>query len=249
MNFRIAGLSSHFDIIKKNLLIFKLFQKFDNINFSFYDSFGNSKWNGGRVTDISINQKHIDFCIKHNFKICITYSNYYIDLSEKEGLESLKLLNAINGSVVLSNINLLNFIKQNYTNIITIQSVTSKEELDTDIKCYFQNDPRIYNNINKTEILLDNKCYGCPEFYNHFDLIAKNVTNRDYIKCNYCHLKNRLKIINENYKTSIPRFINQGFKNFKIPGREYNKINYEDNLKELFNAIKSTSNSITSKII
>ena len=248
MKFRIAGLSSHFDIIKKNLLGFKFLQ-YKGIDFIFYDSFGNTEFNGGRVINSTINQEQIDFCLKHNFGISATFSNYYIDLNEIEGLKSLSKLNDIHASVVISNLELLNYIKQNYSNIKTTQSVISKIELDTDLKCYYQDDPRIYDNIDKTEILLDNRCYGCPEFYNHFDLISKNVLNKEFVKYNHCYLKERLNICNEDYKTSIPRFVNQGFKNFKIPGREYNKINYEDNLKELFNAIKSTSNSITSKII
>ena len=237
MKFRIAGLSSHFDIIKKNLLGFKFLQ-YKGIDFIFYDSFGNTKFNGGRVINSTINQEQIDFCIKYNFGISATFSNYYIDLSEQQGLESLSKLNDIHASVVISNLELLNYIKQNYSNIKTTQSVISKIELDTDLKCYYQDDPRIYDNIDKTEILLDNKCYGCPEFYNHFDLISKNVLNKEFVKYNHCYLKERLNICNEDYKTSIPRFVNQGFKNFKIPGREYNKLNYENNLKELFNVLR-----------
>ena len=237
MNFRIAGLSSHFDIIKKNLLGFKFLQ-YKGINFIFYDSFGNTKFNGGRVINSTINQEQIDFCLKHNFGISATFSNYYINLNEIEGLKCLSKLNEIHASVVISNLDLLNFIKQNYSNIKTTQSVISKIELDTDLKCYYQDDPRIYDNIDKTEILLDNRCYGCPEFYNHFDLISKNVLNKEFVKYNHCYLKERLNICNEDYKTSIPRFVNQGFKNFKIPGREYNKLNYENNLKELFNVLR-----------
>lgn len=237
MKFRIAGLSSHFDIIKKNLLGFKFLQ-YKGIDFIFYDSFGNTKFNGGRVINSTINQEHIDFCLKHNFGISATFSNYYIDLTEQQGLDSLSQLNDIHASVVISNLDLLNYIKQNYSNIKTTQSVISKIELDTDLKCYYQDDPRIYDNIDKTEILLDNRCYGCPEFYNHFDLISKNVLNKEFVKYNHCYLKERLNICNEDYKTSIPRFVNQGFKNFKIPGREYNKLNYENNLKELFNVLR-----------
>lgn len=240
MKFRIAGLSAHFDIIKKNLLGFKFLQ-YKGLDFIFYDSFGNTNFNGGRVIEHkkqSINQEHIDFCLKHKFGISATFSNYYIDLSEIEGLKSLEILNEIHASVVISNLDLLNYIKQHYPNIKTTQSVISKIDLDTDLKCYYQDDPRIYDNIDKTEILLDNRCYGCPEFYNHFDLIAKNILNKEFIKYNHCYLKERLNICNEDYKTSIPRFINQGFKNFKIPGREYNKLNYENNLKELFNVLR-----------
>ena len=177
MNFRIAGLSSHFDTIKKNLLGFKFLQ-YKGINFIFYDSFGNTKFNGGRFLQHTINQEHIDFCLKHNFGISATFSNYYIDLTEIEGLKSLETLNEIHASVVISNLDLLNYIKQNkqrYPNIKTTQSVISKIDLDTDLKCYYQDDPRIYDNIDKTEILLDNRCYGCPEFYNHFDIISKNI--------------------------------------------------------------------------
>lgn len=237
MKFRIAGLSAHFDIIKKNLLGFKFLQ-YKGLDFIFYDSFGNTNFNGGRVIEQSINQEHIDFCLKHNFGISATFSNYYINLNEIEGLKSLEILDEIHASVVISNLELLNYIKQYYPNIKTTQSVISKIELDTDLKCYYQDDPRIYDNIDKTEILLDNRCYGCPEFYNHFDLIAKNILNKEFIKYNHCYLKERLNICNEDYKTSIPRFINQGFKNFKIPGREYNKLNYENNLKELFNVLR-----------
>ena len=228
MNFRIAGLSSHFDTIKKNLLGFKFLQ-YKGINFIFYDSFGDTKFNGGRFLEHTINQEQIDFCIKHNFGLSATFSNYYIDLSDSEGLKSLSILNDIHASVVLSNLDLLNYIKQNYNNIKTTQSVISKIELDTDLKCYYQDDPRIYDNIDKTEILLDNRCYNCPEFYNHFDIISKNISNKEFFKSKY----------NGCYKTSIPRFINQGFKNFKIPGREYNKLNYENNLKELFNVLRA----------
>lgn len=240
MKFRIAGLSSHFDIIKKNLLGFKFLQ-YKGIDFIFYDSFGNTKFNGGRFLEYKINQEHIDFCLKHNFGISATFSNYYIDLSEQQGLKSLEILNEIHASIVISNLELLNFIKQHYPNIKTTQSVISKIELDTDLKCYYQDDPRIYDNINKTEILLDNRCYGCPEFYNHFDIISKNISNKDFFKSKYngCYLKERLNIFNEDYKTSIPRFIKQGFKNFKIPGREYNKLVYENNLKELFNVLQA----------
>lgn len=243
MNFRIAGLSSHFDIIKKNLLGFKFLQ-YKGINFIFYDSFGNTKFNGGRFLEHNkntINQEHIDFCLKHNFGISATFSNYYIDLTEIEGLKSLEILNEIHASVVISNLDLLNYIKQYYPNIKTTQSVISKIELDTDLKCYYQDDPRIYDNINKTEILLDNRCYGCPEFYNHFDIISKNISNKEFFKSKYngCYIKERLNIFNEDYKTSIPRFIKQGFKNFKIPGREYNKLNYDNNLKELFNVLQA----------
>lgn len=240
MKFRIAGLSSHFDIIKKNLLGFKFLQ-YKGIDFIFYDSFGDTKFNGGRFLEHKINQEQIDFCIKHNFGISATFSNYYIDLSDSKGLKSLSKLNDIHASVVISNLELLNYIKQNYSNIKTTQSVISKIELDTDLKCYYQDDPRIYDNIDKTEILLDNRCYNCPEFYNHFDIISKNINNKEFFKSKYngCYLKERLNIFNENYKTSIPRFINQGFKNFKIPGREYNKLNYENNLKELFNVLRA----------
>ena len=103
MKFRIAGLSSHFDIIKKNLLGFKFLQ-YKGIDFIFYDSFGDTKFNGGRFLEYKINQEQIDFCIKHNFGLSATFSNYYIDLSDSEGLKSLSILNDIHASVVLSNL-------------------------------------------------------------------------------------------------------------------------------------------------
>lgn len=189
----IGGAFNKYRFIAPNLIKWK--NQFKKFQFTFYDSWKNSVWNGGRV-NIMYNRymATLDVVKMYNqlgIGVGITFTNPRIDdLSLDDENKLLCVLNATNiNSVAVANESLAKYIRDNYPNIKLLRSITSfnskfdihelkQLELKYDLICPRYDwvfNPDFYTNIDvsKYEILVNDCCMvGCPVYKEHYTEVA-----------------------------------------------------------------------------
>lgn len=195
INLMIGGAVKH----KSSILTFILKNKnmCKNIHITVYDGFEGCSWNGGRINreNISLTDKEIELYYNHGINIALTFSNKDIDLNDEIGNYLLKKFHKNGNKIILTNLELNDYIKINYPLYETIFSITGLGDLnipmtDQDVEKYKKLEtlcdfivPRMEHIFdekfieltqNKYEIMLNDTCiYKCPYYKEHFELIAK----------------------------------------------------------------------------
>lgn len=225
----------------------------------FYDGTDLCKWNGGRNL---INQRWstdiVDDYYKNNHRIALTFSNSIINLSDKIGNYLLSLLNENNNYVICKNMDLASYIKEKYSNISLIYSITGTE-LDYSYEWY-KNILKVYDyvvprwhhirsiskdfkNLYKFEIIVNHSCLSTCKFWNeHYKNVeTDNINGKIYSSynndCIECIIKKDLSDSLYNIQDTILKLntaIKLGFTNFKLAGREF----YKEQLIQELNKIK-----------
>lgn len=189
----IGGAFNKYRFIVPNLIKWK--REFSNFHLTFYDSWKNSAWNGGRI-NIMYNRwrstsETVRMYNKLGVGVGITFTNPEIrDLWLKDENDLLALLNEADlNSVAVSNDTLAQHIKTSYPRVKVFRSITSfgpkfdlnelKElEQQYDLICPRYDwvfTPEFYNNINveKYEILINDCCMlGCPVYKEHYAAVS-----------------------------------------------------------------------------
>ena len=190
----IGGAFNKYRFIAPNLI--KLKRDFARFRLTFYDSWKNSAWNGGRI-NIMYNRRHatpetVRMYNRLGIGVGITFTNPEIrDLWLKDENDLLALLNETDlNSVAVSNDALAQHIRTNYPRVKIFRSITSfpaKFNLDDLKRLEQQYDlicprydwvftPEFYNNISieKYEILVNDCCkIGCPVYREHYAAVAR----------------------------------------------------------------------------
>lgn len=206
----IGGAFNKYRFIVPRLVLFKT--KFPMYNVTFYDSWKNSRWNGGRVNFMHnramATHKTISMYNNLGFGVGITFTNPVID--DLHGNDENELLTVLNkstlNSVAVANDALRDYIRTHYSNIKILRSITTCDnnidipllkELESkyDLICPRYDwvfNPEFYENVDveKYEILTNDCCMlGCPIYKQHYAEVAKinreldSVRNiDDYIK-------------------------------------------------------------------
>lgn len=200
-NINVAGAVVHHNTFKKLLLLKK-----QNIQFTVYDGPNLCPWNGGRINrDIVLTPEILEFYNRNGIKVALTFTNHEIDLTNKIGLELLKLLDVsskkykIKNKIILINEALRRFLRTNY-DFELVYSITGHQSsiiLNDEMISYYKTLEKKYDyivpkyefvfkkefyeniDIKKYELLINDTCvYGCPHWHQHF--IEDSRVNREY---------------------------------------------------------------------
>ena len=244
VNLNVAGAFNKFNIIIKQIL------KNKNVNFTVFDGVENLPWNGGRVNYLYNTNFDLDKLKIYNklgVGVFITFSNQFIDITDKRGNEILEYLNvsSLNG-VIIVNENLRKHIRENFKNLKIMFSVTGFNELDLnfiknletkyDLICprfEWVFNPKFYHNVNseKYKIMLNDTCKeNCELWSKHF--LKINEANRDNIsdpnvlrKIQECWIKNEIDNPNNGWRCNSP---NSGMDLNKYDIKKCLKIGYHN---------------------
>lgn len=189
----IGGAFNKYRFIVPNLIKWK--NEFKRFHVTFYDSWANSPWNGGRINIMYARERStLDTVRMYNrlgYGVGITFTNPVIDdvnsPAENELLTELNR-NTLN-AVTVSNDQLATHIRSRYPNIMLIRSITTfKSKIDIkllheleqryDLICPRYDwvfNPEFYENVNikQYEILTNDCCMiGCPRYTEHYAVTA-----------------------------------------------------------------------------
>lgn len=226
--------------------------------YSFYGTFSNARWNGGRV-DLSLNnatkqlmKKVRNFYNKKGIVVTFTFTNPLIKeehLNDKYCNQILKIFhNGQNEVLVVSPI-LEEYIRKNYPKYKINKSITfaSNESIDIDgkynlvvINQKFNHDFKVLKNIkqkDKIEILCDSICFDyCKKSQEHYYELGKiqlleSKSTETYGNCKYYKKINpHYMIVNRN-KNSKNFISSEEIHNVYAPmGFEYFKLSERDKI-------------------
>lgn len=189
----IGGAFNKYRFIVPNLMKWK--KEFQRFHITFYDSWANSPWNGGRINVMNNRERStfetVQMYNRLRFGIGITFTNPVIDdVNRPDENELLTVLNSSTlNSVTVANDKLAAHIRQHYPNIMLIRSITTFDakidpillhdlEQQYDLICPRYDwvfNPNFYEHVNikQYEILTNDCCMiGCPKYTEHYSTVA-----------------------------------------------------------------------------
>lgn len=218
---------------------------------SFFGSFNNCIWNGGRsnrdkIFSLNDIKNEIEKLNNNDFSIFYTFSNRLIlkeeQLKDKLGNYLLSIANNSKNGVIITSDFFYNYIKKNFPKMKTVYSVTNNN-IDIDS---FNNFSKIYddlvldfrllknenalNNIeqkNKTIILLNDMCNtNCKMLNKHTLLISNfNINYKDGLKFKYkCIKKENIKTYKEEIEYFIKKLKNEDMNLSFLKKEDINKF-------------------------
>lgn len=261
---RIAGAFTKSHIIIPTVLK----HKNSNLEFQVYDGIDNLPWNGGRVNSVTcgkFDKKIYDVYQKLGIGVFLTFSNFEIDLTNAKGLSYLELLNSgKNNGIILVNDDLRKLCREKFKNLKLIYSITGHSNDYTQFDASLENlydliVPRFENvfgeickkSPQKYEIMLNDTCrVGCNFWNDHFKAVSffNTIQHTPEVgkAVNECWIPNfdftkrntscKGMDLDEN---ALQEAYEIGFRHFKFSGRENPDTEFENELIEYIEKLRS----------
>lgn len=240
----------------RNEILIKIYEKYnfvfkDNVKiYSFYGTFNNAIWNGGRpfIDFKDENYKRMkkirNFYNKKGIHMTFTFTNSILKdkhLSDEYCNSILHLFsNGMNEVLVNSKI-LENYIRQHYPIYKINKSITATEYSDYDTEKYYlsvldkrkNKDFEYLNNIKekeRIELLCDETCVNnCPYTFKHYEEISKiqlgiNENTPDYGRCRLNDLYSPFMLKHRNEKSLYYISPNDVFEKYYPLGFKFFKL-------------------------